>query len=177
MKIYAISDTHFNHENLIKWGHRSQGFEDKILKNISNVKGDILIHCGDFAIGRDEYWHEAFMKAASGFKRKILVRGNHDNKSNAWYYDHGWDFVCEAYLVKLFGKNVLFSHIPVVREDKYWSPHFPPVMNIHGHLHGNMHREGAWFKPEYKGYFYDLAPEVNDHKPVDVEIIISQNPL
>lgn len=176
MKIFATSDTHFGHDKLVSLSHRPVDFGERLLKSISRGKGDMLIHCGDFCIGNDEQHAKAYMEAAKGFKRKVLVRGNHDGKSNAWYYDHGFDFVCEIYLVKLFSKQVLFSHMPVMRNDAFWFPHFPADRNIHGHLHGNNHRNKYLNDLYNKTYLYDLAPEIHDYKIVEVEKILCPSP-
>jgi len=131
MKVYAISDTHFNHKKLIEYG-RPVDFEEQILKNLEKLQGDLLIHCGDFCIGKNAESMERYMEAAKGFKKKILVRGNHDPQSDAWYIEHGFDFVCDSFVNTFFGKKILFTHIPAKRSAFDY--------NIHGHLHGNAHR-------------------------------------
>jgi calcineurin-like phosphoesterase family protein len=176
MKIYAISDTHFGHERLTTVYGRNEGFTETILKNLSQLHGDMLIHCGDFCIGKDEHWHELFMNATKGFKKKILVRGNHDHQSNNWYYSHGWDFVCELYLVKLFGKQLLFTHMPMLRNDSCWRPHFPPDRNIHGHLHGTNERAERKVELYDHSFHYDLAPDIRGYTAVKVEDIVKEDP-
>lgn len=164
MKVYAISDTHFNHKKLIEYG-RPEDFEDRILTALRKASGDMLIHCGDFAIGGDEEAHFRFMHATQGFKTRVLVRGNHDHKSNAWYYHQGWDFVCDSFSAKLFGKKILFTHIPA---KKGGFDH-----NIHGHLHGNAHRlEGEVAELYEPGYHIDLAPEIRNYAPCIVQRLI-----
>lgn len=174
MKIYAISDTHFGHEMLVNHEHRPTGFEYKILKSLHDGSGDLLIHCGDFCMGEDEKWVADYMLNASDFRKKILVRGNHDKKSDAWYISHGFDMVCDQLVATHFGKRVIYSHMPVFRNDKFWEPSFGPVRNIHGHLHGNMHR-GEFVKdgvPYDLNYHYDLAPELHDCKIVNIESVL-----
>lgn len=179
MKIYCTSDTHFGHNMLIDNGHRPFDFSDRLLESLSKNEGDLLIHCGDFCIGNDADHHQAFMLAAAGFKKKILVRGNHDNKSDAWYYKQGWDFVCEMFWGKFFGKQIIFSHMPVYKQkgqstENLYSPHFAPEMNIHGHLHGDNHRGGESNTVYDYSYFYDLAPERHDFKIVNLEKIVDK---
>lgn len=175
MKIYATSDTHFGHDR--EKVHRPAGFEESILASVKRTTGDILVHCGDFCIGNDETHHKAFLEAAKGFKKKVLVRGNHDGKSDNWYYSQGWDFVCYAYVADLFGKRVLFTHMPIPYRTElnapYWSPHFEPSINVHGHFHGNNHRKlGGGTSGLYDHNFhYDLAPDIHDFKIVNVESI------
>ena len=63
MKIWLVSDTHFNHQKLVEWNTRKDGFEQEILKNLSVIEeGDVLIHTGDFAMGKDEHWTGEFMR-------------------------------------------------------------------------------------------------------------------
>jgi predicted phosphodiesterase len=64
MKIVIISDTHGDHARL------------------GRLSGDVLIHCGDFAVGHDN--QEAALRdldrwfAEQSFERVICVGGNHD---------------------------------------------------------------------------------------------------
>lgn len=175
MKVWAISDTHFGHEKLIEWG-RPADFGDRILRDIRAHSGDILIHCGDFCIGEDEKHVAAYMDAAKGFKRKILVRGNHDPKSYSWYLERGFDHVCETMSMQIFKVAVLFSHMPVLKIETtlgFW----PITRNIHGHLHGNTHRPGYADSPLYdRAYHYDLAPELHGYKLVNLESVLNRQP-
>lgn len=166
MKIYATSDTHFGHEKLVTISNRPIDFSERILEGLKTTGGDILIHCGDFCIGKDEFWHGEFVRATDKFKKKILVRGNHDGKSDSWYYDHGWDFVCTSFVHTLFGKTALFTHIPVLKTDKF-------NFNVHGHLHGNNHRHDAQQASLYdRNWHKDLAPEVHNYKPVSLDRLL-----
>lgn len=170
MKIFATSDTHFGHEKLITLSDRPDDFGSRIMKSLKQNSGDLLIHCGDICIGHDDMWVMSYMSAADKFKRKILVRGNHDNKSDKWYLERGFDFVCESFTAKFFGKQMLFSHIPILRNDVFWTPHFPPEINIHGHMHGGGHRGSI----PGSDYLYDLAPELHDYKIVNLAHLKAQ---
>ena len=54
MKIYIISDTHFNHENIIKYCNRPfkdiNEMNDAIIDNWNRIvkKDEIVYHLGDF---------------------------------------------------------------------------------------------------------------------------------
>lgn len=166
MKIYAISDTHFNHTMLVERGFRPADFVEQICANLERASGDLLIHCGDFAIGGDEVAMEAFMNSTKRFKKKILVRGNHDSHSDSWWVERGFDFVCERFENKYFGKNIAFSHIPVPFEDGL-------DFNVHGHMHGNTHRlKGELAKFYDPSYHRDLAPELHHYAPVNLETFL-----
>lgn len=157
-KIWLIADTHFGHEKLIEWG-RPEDFEERLILGLSCIgKDDVLIHLGDFCIGEDDLNHKQFMLALPDCK-KILIRGNHDNKSDTWYYNHGWDFVSEFFINTFFGKRFCFSHIPD-----------PPMAgvnyNIHGHTHGNAHRDIDVRDYYNKDYHIEIAPELTNYQPV-----------
>lgn len=173
MKYYVLSDTHFNHDMLVTNKYREADFEVKILDNLKKASGDVLLHLGDFAIGNDEYWHSKFMEIASkNFQKKILVRGNHDNKSYSWYYSHGWDFVCETMRLRVFGKEILFSHMPIIAENVETPPYLKVDMNLHGHLHGRGHYSHRAIEGYDAGFHYDCGVDGHDFKPVRLEDII-----
>lgn len=170
MKIYALTDTHFGHALMIHVG-RPIGYELKILGALSRTQGDILIHCGDFCIGHDEIWNRDFMDATKGFKTKILVKGNHDRKRDAWYLSRGWDMVVESFTQHYFGKHIVFTHRPVRR---YFPINNCIDINIHGHLHGDGHRHDEANAVSYDKEFHkDIAPEIVGYGPVNIQDLIS----
>ena len=56
-----------------------------------------------------------------------LCKGNHDHKTDEWYLDNGWDFVCKDFSMEYKRKIILFSHKPVADIGYDY--------NIHGHFH------------------------------------------
>lgn len=173
MKIYVTTDTHFGHEMLVTNGHRESGYEEKILSNFAKLSGDIFLHLGDICIGKDEYWHKEMMEHLQGFKKKILIRGNHDNKSYNWYYNNGWDSVSEVMRMRLFGKEIVFSHMPILAENIENIPYLKTDINIHGHLHGNGKYSHRAIEGYEAGFHYDCAVDTHDLKPISLEKILS----
>jgi len=126
-KYWLLSDPHIYHEKVKKFCNRPDDFDSRIYKGLSRLgKDDILICLGDIAFGDVEKAHQIFIEPLQC--TKILVKGNHDKKSDSWYYDHGWDIVCLTFRNIYFGKNILFSHHP-----KIWDGHYD--YNFHGHFH------------------------------------------
>ena len=161
MKIYLTTDTHFGHKKLIEYG-RPDNFEELIFKNLKNLpEGCILIHLGDVGLGRDGEMHSKYIEPIKC--KKILVRGNHDHKSDNWYLEHGWDFVCRRFESKYFGKNIMFSHIPV-KDNNFYD------INIHGHFHDSDHHIHEAFILAVKNNKQKLlALEHTNYKPVLLE--------
>lgn len=154
MNVYVISDTHFGHKKLIEGDLRPIDNDEKLYKGFDSIPDDsILIHCGDITIGADHEFHTKFREYK--FK-KWLIRGNHDNNSISWYVDNGWDCVFDSAVIKMFGKTILFTHIPAMKMDGI-------DMNIHGHLHGGVSR----LKPEHydKDWHIEVTPEVIGYIP------------
>lgn len=164
MSIWIISDTHFGHRKLEELAGRPANFEEKIFQKLKKIKkGDTVIHLGDFCIGSDVEWHEKWNTALKDVKR-ILVKGNHDRKSNHWYYDHGWDFVCDQMSDHFFKRYVTLSHKPILGIQN---------INIHGHLHTNDHRVDEETKKHYNPNLHKLiALESNGYTPVLIEHIL-----
>ena len=135
MNYHIISDTHLGHNKLVKDGMRPEGFEDKILNNVSRLnEDDIFICLGDVAFYKESYWHDHILNFCK-CKRKWLVLGNHDKKSISWYLDRGWDFVGSKIVLDIYGYNILLTHIPIDESCNC-------DINVHGHLHG---RKGITF--------------------------------
>lgn len=167
-KILIMSDTHFNHKRLIEWG-RPNDFEELILKNLMKIDPiDIFIHLGDVCIGNDEIQHSLLTSVIPASAKKILVKGNHDNKSNNWYLDHGWDFVCDGFTDTYYGKKIIFSHRPQFDNGTF-------DINIHGHLHGNSHRDSDADSVYYDTLFhFDVSPDIHEYQPLLLEDIINK---
>jgi calcineurin-like phosphoesterase family protein len=162
MNFWIISDSHFGHNKLKQFG-RPEHFEIRILNGLSKISSeDILIHLGDICIGDDAAWHQQLKKI---FCHKWLVLGNHDGKSMSWYLSHGWSSVNTYFAFNIFGKHILFSHIPKI--DIGYD------LNIHGHLHDNQHRAND---PEILAVKNNkqilVAIEQNNYQPYNLKTLI-----
>lgn len=136
--IFVISDTHFFHDNILKYCKREgestvEEMHENMIKEWNSVvkDGDIVIHLGDVAmkLGSKQEEIKDIVHRMNG--TKVLVLGNHDRDAHFKNtYDHYWNYVgfksiCEQ---KLSIGDVIFSHEPmeIVPEGK---------INIHGHIH------------------------------------------
>lgn len=157
MNIYLTTDTHFGHKKMEEYCFRPKGFEEKIAKSLRRLKeDDILIHLGDICIGSDEKWHAMYISTLPC--KKILVKGNHDRKSNAWYLEHGWDFVCDRFDLRYRGVKVVFSHQPI-------DMLYEGELNVHGHFHDKT--EEDW-QPGYKS----LSLERNNYQMYSLKALL-----
>ena len=113
---------------MVKLCHRPEDFEKRIIDNWCQVvrPEDIVIHLGDVTWHVKDYLDNVVAKLPG---KKILVRGNHDEKSLMYYMKHGFDLAVDSLSMKYRGLDILFTHEP-----KIFHEH---DINIHGHLHTN----------------------------------------
>lgn len=149
MKIFIISDTHFHHENIIKYSNRPfKGVEEmdkEMIKRWNNKVGkeDIVIHLGDFALGSDKEVKE-LKDSLNG--TIFLLKGNHDHK-----------MLRKAGFIIIKGTleigNLIFSHNLLKKED------IPQgFINVHGHIHEKESLHG-----------FNVSVEKMNYEPIELE--------
>lgn len=130
MKIWHISDTHTNHEQLI------------VPENI-----DLIIHSGDATNYRDPIRNEPemhkFLKwfAALTIRHKVFVAGNHDTS-----IEHG---LIRPEYIEGYGINYLYNNSVTIEGLKIWGSPFTPTFG-----------DWAFMKRHSKiGMVWDLIPD------------------
>jgi calcineurin-like phosphoesterase family protein len=156
-KIFIISDTHFFHDNIIKYCNRP--FDDidsmnhNMIHNWNNTVSrlDTVYHLGDVTFGSFEKTKE-LMFMLNG--KKILIKGNHDKLSDKQYNELGF--------------NKIYDH-PIILESFYILSHKPmfiscnmPYRNICGHVH-DMELQ--------KELFYNVSVEKINYTPIPFDTI------
>lgn len=141
--IWVISDTHFGHDNIIKYCNRpfanSFVMNEEMRENWNRVvkDGDIVYHLGDVYMGKqsDPENVRKFLSSLKGRKRLIL--GNHDNGKDQILH-HVFQKISMWRMFSEFG--LLLTHVPVHESSLYRgvtgneeSP--PKLLNVHGHIH------------------------------------------
>ena len=169
MNIWITTDTHINHRKMAERGWRPADYQEQVLENHAKIPQDsMLIHLGDVAMGKDAESNALLLDSIEQCFPKILVKGNHDTKSDSWYIDAGWDFVTKRFENQFFGAFILFGHKPV-------PPRKGIDAQIHGHTHGDTHRDEehrAFYDPSYH---LELALENTDMNPVNLQDFLREN--
>ena len=127
--IYFIADTHFNHENIIKYCNRpfknTEEMNDYIIKKWNSVvkSQDVVYHLGDVGFGTIDELKKLLTKLNG---TKILVMGNHDvRRSPKAWKEIGFS---EVYKKKLIINNFVLTHEPIQELEEN-------QINIFGHIH------------------------------------------
>lgn len=166
--IWFVSDTHFGHENILKFigddGNPIRpGFDnvrdmdDFMIDQWNSVikSQDYVWHLGDFMLGQQQAAGE-MCRTLNGHKR--LVVGNHDNikmvsphfeKVELWRIWKEFNFTC--------------THFPI-RPDQLRKTAF----NVHGHIHQNIMQKDAMDDPMY----INVCVEHWNYTPIHLDQIL-----
>lgn len=174
MNYYITTDTHLGHNGIHK--HRVEDYEERIIKHLKYTiqENDVLIHLGDVVFNDGNKWMEQLNSIPC---RKWLVKGNHDKRTYTWYINNGFDFIGETINLKLYGYNILLSHVPQ-RLDNMTTIGSDLVescidINIHGHFHNTDHRsKDPYYNSLLCDKHYCLALEYNDYRPFKLDKLI-----
>lgn len=175
--IWVISDTHFGHENILKFKDSKTGnfvrghlfdnvdqMDDYMLTkwNETVSEGDIVYHLGDVFMGDKARFSKLFPKL-KGSKR--LIVGNHDDikflSSGGWFK--------KVMMWRMFPEfKLIMSHVPLHQSnllkltDKggVWPDDCETYLNVHGHIHQN---------PSPDGPYKNVSVEAIDYTPINIE--------
>ena len=176
MSIYFTADTHFGHENVIKFSNRP--FEnlaemEKVLIENWNARvlpGDDIYIVGDFA------WrakHDHIMKCLRALNgQKHLIMGNHDRKYLE-FDDFRNSFVeIEKQLEIHFGnrQRVVLCHYPMAE----WHQYHRGSFHIHGHLHNRKDEAFIYLKDKNA---LNAGVDVNYYMLVTFDELIINNQI
>lgn len=99
---------------------------------------DTVIHLGDFGMCNKETAAEILMRLNG---HKILVKGNHDNHSDQWFLDAGFEEVHKYLVLHEKDKVILLTHqpykVPENERNRY-------NLHLYGHVHGKGNEPGLY---------------------------------
>lgn len=146
MKTFIISDTHFSHENIIKYENRpfmnTHWMDEYMIEAWNDVVGehDLVFHLGDVILAGAKRAEEILPRLNG---RKILILGNHDHFSKTKWRKLGFDPH-----KRYFYKDYLLTHMPVDETPLRVAMSYGLLKgNIHGHVHSeNQHLDKDLYK-------------------------------
>ena len=169
-RVFFTSDTHFSHENIIKFCRRpfkdASHMNDELIRRWNEVVGpdDIVFHLGDFAWGGSDVWN-SIMSRLNG--KIYLVLGNHDEKNIRQGYMKRFEWVGYQMHITIEGRSIYLNHYPFLcyggsyrGKDAVWQ--------LFGHVHSKEGMTGmdkdrlANLLPTQ----YDVGVDNNDYRPI-----------
>lgn len=162
----AISDTHFGHENILKFERKNlfkniEEHDEKLIaiweKCLHKLgKDDTFYFLGDFCTPGQEqkYIERLLLPMHEASCHKVMIMGNHDNKIDKellyGLFDEIYDY--PIYI----SHRVVLSHFPCAV--------YPSQVNVHGHTHGMK---------IYGNNHVCASIHVNNYNPVSSKIVES----
>ena len=179
-KFYFTSDTHFNHENIIKYCKRPfssiDEHDEALIKNWNDVvhEDGIVFHLGDVGFGDPGRINE-ILKQLNG--KIYLVIGNHDWRRIV--NDHKWRFedMTQQINMKIGKRHIILNHYPMLAFSGAWRGE-DATYQLFGHVHTSPYTDEGLDQLRMKMLFtsqYDVGVDNNSFKPVswnDVDTIM-----
>lgn len=175
--IWIISDTHFRHQNILKFRDSTTGklvrgddfkdvdeMDEHMIERWNSVvkPGDIVYHLGDVVMG-DHEWFKSNWPRLHGSKR--LIVGNHDDIK----FLASGGFFAKVGMWRMFPEfGLMLSHVPLhessllrlIDKSGKYPEDCETLVNIHGHTHqhGSPH-----------GPYLSVCVELREYTPVHIE--------
>lgn len=158
MSRYVISDTHFDHNNIIDYANRPFNTVEEMNSHMVEewnkiVKdNDVIIHMGDFAMAKQTRVEEIISNLNGNI---LFIKGNHDNMSE---YTFSYPYVESAILHHKGYRYYCCHRMENVLESwKHWK--------LVGHTHNK--------KPfiDYDNKLINLSVECIGYKPLSLNIL------
>ncbi len=160
MRNWLVTDSHLFHVSMVKKEWRPADYQERLRRHwLSKVAPeDHVHHMGDVIMGPVERLLD-FLNGLPGTKF-LAAKGNHDHRSLATYCKMGFTAAYDATVLPSPVGDVYITHKPaycLLRDT---------VLNVHGHLHDDLHRvedyDGVYPQPWHRL----LALEYTDYSPV-----------
>ena len=170
MKIFFTSDTHFCHNNILKY--ESRPFKDindmnkQMIDNWNNVVSneDQVYILGDFCFGnKDETIR--ILKQLKG--QKFLVKGNHDHILKDKDVRDCFAWVKDYYVLKNNNMKFVLFHYPI----QVWDCKHHGSVHLYGHIHSNLGNHSMEYDIKNS---YNVGVDVNSFRPIELNEILKK---
>lgn len=167
-QVYFTSDTHFGHENIIRYCNRpfrnAEEMNAELIRRWRETvpEDGIVFHLGDFAHGNARLWND-ILSALTG--RKYLILGNHDMKALRQDYMGRFEHVAQQMTIRVGGQAIVLNHNPFL----CYGGSYRDVWQLFGHVHSGPASHTGLDHPRLKMLFplqYDVGVDNNDFRPI-----------
>ena len=173
--IFFTSDTHFWHENILKFCNRPfssiEEMNDTIINNWNSVvkENDIVFHLGDFCFcGSDKF--KELIETLNG--RIYLILGNHDWKTIKQWHATKFEGVYQQMSIKIDGRKIDLNHFPFLCYAGTYYRLEDAVWQLFGHVHSSDKNKNGLDNQRLSMLFptqYDVGVDNNNYMPISFE--------
>ena len=173
-KIYFTSDTHFWHENIIKYTNRPfssvEEMNETIINNWNNIvkENDIVFHLGDFGFCGSSKMNDILNKLNGQI---YLILGNHDWKTMKQGYIKRFKFVGQQLTIRIDNQLIYLNHFPFLAFAGAWRG-LTAAWQLFGHVHSSPVNSTGLDVQRLINLFptqYDVGVDNNNFTPVSYE--------
>ncbi len=166
--IWFTSDTHFCHENIVKFSGRpfanaAEMNEELIRRWNETIPEDgIVFHLGDFCMGGSKEWNDIMYRLHG---KIYLILGNHDMKNIKQGFMQRFELVTQQMSIRVGGQSIILNHNPFL----CYGGSYRDVWQLFGHVHSGPLSHTGLDLPRLKMLFplqYDVGVDNNDFRPV-----------
>jgi len=170
-KIYFTADSHFCHENIIKYCKRPfdsvEENDEEIIKrwNEKVPEDGIVFHLGDVAFGDPKRVNE-ILNRLNG--KIYLVIGNHDWRRIVSTHADRFELMTQQINMKIGKRHIILNHYPMLAFSGAWRGE-DATYQLFGHVHTSPYTDEGLDQARMKMLFtsqYDVGVDNNDFTPV-----------
>lgn len=167
MNVFFTSDTHFSHENIIKYCNRpfnnATEMNEKIIKNWNSVvsKNDVVYHLGDVHLGNPRLVGEILNRLNFSFMH--VIKGNHEKSFCEWYRKNKPRniYLHDSYLeTKINDKRFTLCHYAL----KVWNKSHFGAYHLYGHSHGTLSNDKHSLS-------FDVGVDCHEYFPISFDTV------
>ena len=166
--LFFTSDTHFCHENIIRFCNRPFGsvkeMNEALIHNWNETvpEDGTVFHLGDFAFGGAAEWCSV-MNRLNG--RIFLILGNHDIKNAKEGFMGRFEHVSQQMTISVDGQKIVLNHNPFL----CFGGAYRGTWQLFGHVHSGPVSKNGKDLPRLNMLFptqYDVGVDNNGYRPV-----------
>ena len=174
--LWFTSDTHFWHENIIKYCDRpfrnAEEMNSELIRrwNETVPEDGIVFHLGDFCHGSPKQWND-ILHSLHG--KIFLILGNHDMKYYRGGDMSGFEYVTQQMTIRVGAQSIILNHNPFL----CYGGSYRNVWQLFGHVHSGPFSHTGLDHPRLKILFpmqYDVGVDNNGFHPVSFAYVKQQ---
>ncbi len=167
-KVWFTSDTHFGHENIIRYCNRpfrnAEEMNAELIRRWRETvpEDGIVFHLGDFAHGDGRLWND-ILSVLPG--RKYLILGNHDMMQREQKFMQWFEHVTQQMTIRVGGQSIILNHNPFLT----YGGCYRNTWQLFGHVHSGPLSDKGKDLTRLQVLFprqYDVGVDNNDYRPV-----------
>ena len=169
-KIFVTSDTHFYHNNILKYENRPfkdiNDMNNKMIESWNETvssKDEVYI-LGDFSFGNEGETIKLLNKLNG---KKYLIKGNHDHVVKNKDVRDKFEWIKDYFVLKHNKMKFVMFHYPI----QVWDCRHHGAIHLYGHIHSNLGNHSMEYDIPNS---YNVGVDVNGFKPVLIEDIIEK---